>query len=94
MVTLRKLLFVSLSLTLFALPRPFGLPQAEGQDKRTAKLIEGSKKEKEVVVWHIDDIDDDVVRHAAAASKVAAAAKRCDRSLSHRLTDPVVGLTR
>jgi hypothetical protein len=62
MVTVRKLPLVLLLLTLFALPRPFGLPQAEGQDKITAKLIEGAKKEKEVVVWHIDDIEDDIVK--------------------------------
>src|SRR4030095_12013900 len=61
MVTIRKLLLVLLSLTFFVLPEPFGLLQAEGQEKRTLKLIEGAKKEKEVVVWHIDDIDDDIV---------------------------------
>src|SRR5207253_8637329 len=60
MVTIRKLLLVLLSLTFFVLPEPFGLLQAEGQEKRTLKLIEGAKKEKEVVVWHIDDIDDDI----------------------------------
>jgi iron(III) transport system substrate-binding protein len=62
MVTVRKLSLVLLLSTLFALPRPFGLPRAEGQDTRTAKLIEGAKKEKEVVVWHIDDIEDELVK--------------------------------
>ena len=47
MVTIRKLLLVLLSLTFFVLPEPFGLLQAEGQEKRTLKLIEGAKKEKE-----------------------------------------------
>src|SRR5262245_6039567 len=62
MVTVRRLLLVLLSLTFFVSPEPFGLLQAEGQDKRTAKLIESAKKEKEVVVWHIDDIEDDIVK--------------------------------
>ncbi len=62
MVTVRKLLLVLLSLAFFVSPEPFGLLPAEGQEKRTSKLIESAKKEKELVVWHIDDIDDDIVK--------------------------------
>ena len=59
MVTIRKLLLVLLSLTFFVSPGPFG--QA-GARQENIKADRGREKEKEVVVWHIDDIDDDIVK--------------------------------